>query len=149
MGRETELGALKTALDNAVSGHGLLVLVAGLPWVAAIWEVVALVFKGLVARMTSPCQVFGPLLSRAGEYRPTPLAVNRHLPVIPSVQAIGSAKPNAAIPGRQDGPNNGTRQTLLDRYCGDGKVAKTVEAVGSGDPNIAFPIFKEPVNSIA
>ena len=31
------------------------------------------------------------------------LAVNRDLPVVPSVQAIRRAKPNAAIPGRQNG----------------------------------------------
>ena len=71
------------------------------------------------------------------------LAVNRNLPVFPSVQAIVSAKPDAAIPGRQNGPDGGVGQTLLHGNRGDGEVAKTVEAITRGDPNIAFTILKE------
>src|SRR5277367_5702037 len=35
------------------------------------------------------------------------LAIDRNLPVIPSVQAITRSQPNAAVPGRQDRPNVG------------------------------------------
>src|SRR5580658_7376661 len=35
------------------------------------------------------------------------LTENRNLAVIPSVQAITRTKPNAAVSGRQDGPNVG------------------------------------------
>src|ERR1700722_13433725 len=77
------------------------------------------------------------------------LAINRNPPVIPSVQAIESAKPNAAIPGRQNRLNEGVRQTLLYRDRGDGEVAKAVEAVTRGDPDIAFPILQETCNEIA
>jgi hypothetical protein len=77
------------------------------------------------------------------------LAVNRNLPVIPSVQAVASAEPNAAIRGRQDGPDVVIRQTLLDRNRGGSEVAKTVEAIKSGNPNIAFTVLKEPCNVIA
>jgi hypothetical protein len=76
-------------------------------------------------------------------------AVNGNLPVIPSVQAFVSAKPNAAIPGRQDGTYGGARQALLDRNCGDGEVAKSVEAIRGSYPNIAFAILKEICNLIA
>src|SRR5580692_5375236 len=55
--------------------------------------------------------------------------INRNPPIVPLVQAIESAQPNAAIPGRQDGPNGAVgRQTLLRRDRGDGEVAKAVEA---------------------
>src|SRR5262249_51386857 len=43
------------------------------------------------------------------------LAVNRNLPVIPSVQAVTGAEPDAAIPGCQNGPDDGRRQTLVHR----------------------------------
>src|SRR5580700_231326 len=56
------------------------------------------------------------------------LAVNSDLPVLPPVQAFTSAKPNAAISGRQDGPNSGNRQALFTGNCRDREVAKAVEA---------------------
>src|ERR1700730_8931664 len=62
----------------------------------------------------------------------TSLAVNRNLPVIPSVQAITRAEPNATIPRRQNGRNEVIRQTLRDRNCRDGEVAKAVETIVSG-----------------
>ncbi len=77
------------------------------------------------------------------------LAVDRNLAVIPSVQAIGSTEPNAAIPGRQDRPNAGIGQTLLDRNRRDGEVSKAVEAIQGGDPDIAFTILKETSNGVA
>jgi hypothetical protein len=76
------------------------------------------------------------------------LAVNRNLPVVPSVQAIPGAKPDAAIPGRQDGHNGSIRQTLLYGNRGDGKVAKAVEAINGRDPNIAFAILEDPLDVI-
>jgi hypothetical protein len=79
----------------------------------------------------------------------TSLAVNRNLPVVPSVQAIPSAKPDAAIPVRQDGHNGSIGQTLLYRNRGDGNVSKAVEAIYGGDPNIAFAILEEPLDVIA
>src|SRR5271163_858894 len=77
------------------------------------------------------------------------LAVNRNLPVVPFVQAISSAKPDAAIPGRQDGHNGSIGQSLLHRNRGDGKVPKAVEAIYGGHPNIAFAILEEPLDIIA
>jgi hypothetical protein len=77
------------------------------------------------------------------------LAVNRNLPVIPSVQAIRSAKPNAAILGCENGPNEGVRQTLLARNRSHREVANAVDAIPGGHPNIAFTILKEIVNEIA
>jgi hypothetical protein len=79
----------------------------------------------------------------------TPFTVNRNLPVVPSVQAIISAKPNAAISGRYDGPNNRVRQTLFHRNRGDSEGAKAVEAIFCGDPKIAFTVLKEFCNVIA
>src|SRR5271166_5275833 len=78
-----------------------------------------------------------------------PLAVDRNLPVIPPVQSIASAKPNAAIPGRQDGPDGGARQTLFDRNRGDGDVAKAVEASAGGEPNVTCAILKNAINKVA
>src|SRR5271166_1279829 len=77
------------------------------------------------------------------------LSVNRNLAVVPFVQAVKSAKPNAPIPGRQYRPNPGIGQTLLHGDRGDGEFAKAVKAIMSGYPNIAFTIFKEAVNEIA
>jgi hypothetical protein len=70
-------------------------------------------------------------------------AVYGNLAVLPSVQAIDSPQPNAAIPRREDGRNSGTRQTLRDGSRGDREVSKAVEATTRGDPNVALPIFKE------
>jgi hypothetical protein len=80
---------------------------------------------------------------------PASLPINRSPPFIPSVQPIESAKPNGAIPGRQDGPNGAAGQNLLHRDRWDGKVAKAAEAITSGDPDIAFTILKEACNEIA
>jgi len=77
------------------------------------------------------------------------LAVNRSVPVIPSVQARTCSKPNTAISGRQYGPNVGTRQTLLDRNRGDREISKVVEAITGRNPNSAFTILEEPINEIA
>src|SRR5712691_8727888 len=77
------------------------------------------------------------------------LAVNRISPVLPSVQAIIRAKPNAAIRGRQDRHNGVIRQTLLDRNGCDREAAKAVEAITRGYPHIAFSIFKEVVDEVA
>jgi hypothetical protein len=73
------------------------------------------------------------------------------LPVIPSIQAIASAKPNTAIPGRQDARNEAIGQPLglFHRNRGDGEVAKAIEAITGDDPNIAFTILEETVNEIA
>jgi hypothetical protein len=79
----------------------------------------------------------------------TPLAVDRDLPVIPPVQAIASAKPNAAIPGHQNRTYRGIRQTLFHRNRGDRDVAKSVEAITGGDPNVTFAILKKAVNNVA
>jgi hypothetical protein len=38
---------------------------------------------------------------------------------------------------------------LLNRYGGDGKIAKAVEAIKGGNPNTAFAILKETGNVIA
>src|SRR5580693_7013751 len=43
----------------------------------------------------------------------TPLVVNRNLPVVPPVQAMNRAKPNAAIARRQNRPSPAIRQALL------------------------------------
>src|SRR5271166_4704893 len=88
-------------------------------------------------------------LTVAARKQPPSLAVNRNLPVIPSVQAINRAKPNAAISGRQNGPGFGIRQTLFDGNGGDGEVAKAIDAIRSGYPNIAFAILKESPYGIA
>jgi len=77
------------------------------------------------------------------------LPENRNLPVLPSVQTVNCAKPNAAIAGRQDGNNCGIRQTLFHRTRGDGEVSKTVESVKGDYPNIALTIFKEPSSEIS
>jgi hypothetical protein len=78
----------------------------------------------------------------------TSLAINRNVAVIPSVQAITTTEPNAAVLGPQDGRNEGIGQPLLHRNRGDGKVAKAVETITVGDPDIAFTILKETVNVI-
>src|ERR1700674_1078220 len=54
------------------------------------------------------------------------LAINSNAAIIPPVQALSSAEPDAAIPGRENGFNRGIRQTLLDRNRGDCEVAKAV-----------------------
>ena len=77
------------------------------------------------------------------------LPISRNPPVIPSVQTISRAEPNAAIPGRQDRPNDSIRQALLHGDCGDGEVAKAVEAVHRSYPDIAFTILEEARNGIA
>src|SRR5271166_523454 len=76
------------------------------------------------------------------------LAVNRNLPVLPSVQTIERAKPDTAVPSRQNGPNESTGQTLFDRNRGHGIVAEAVEAIRGRYPNIAFTILKEGQNEI-
>jgi hypothetical protein len=75
-------------------------------------------------------------------------SVNSNLTVFPSVQAAIRGKPNAAISGRQDGPNVAIGQTLLHGNGGYGQVAKPVEAANRCYPNISFPIFKETSNEI-
>ena len=112
--------------------------------------------KPAILEVGDPAHAWRPKFARDHPERGTPtpsswqstasLAVNRNLPVLPSVQAIDSAKPNAAIPGRQNGHNVGIRQTLLHRNRGDGEVAKAVEAISGGYPNIAFTILKETYN---
>jgi hypothetical protein len=77
-----------------------------------------------------------------------PFAVNGNLSVVPSVQAIPSAKPDAAIPGRQHGHNGSVGQTLLYGNRWDGEVTKAVEAIYRGDPNIALAILEEPLDVI-
>jgi hypothetical protein len=71
------------------------------------------------------------------------------LPVIPSVQAITSAKPDTAISGRNNGRDEGIGQSSFHRSRGDGELPKPVEAITGGDPNIAFTILKETLNKIA
>lgn len=75
--------------------------------------------------------------------------VSRDAPVIPSIQAIARAEPNAAVPGRQDGRSEGIRQPLLDGNRRGGEVAKAVEPIKRSDPNIAFAVLKETRNHIA
>src|SRR6266566_283957 len=77
------------------------------------------------------------------------LAVDRDLPVIPSVQAVVGAKPNAAVPIRKDGLNICIRQTLVHRNRGDSEIAKAIEAINCSDPNIALTILKKTLNEIA
>src|ERR1044071_4891562 len=56
-------------------------------------------------------------------------AGNRHLALIPLVQAAISREPNAAVPVCQNRPDDVARQPLARRKRGDGKVAKAVEAI--------------------
>jgi hypothetical protein len=72
--------------------------------------------------------------------------IYRDLTVVPSVQAIKSAKPDAAVPSRQNRKNVGIRQALLDRDRWYGEVAKAVEAIKGGDPNIAFAILEKALD---
>src|SRR5580658_469973 len=60
---------------------------------------------------------------------PFAAVVRNDLPVSPSVQGTIGADPDAAIPGRQYGPNDGVRQTLLHRERADGQAVKAVESV--------------------
>src|SRR5262249_53709425 len=76
-------------------------------------------------------------------------ARNRDLPVLPSVQAATSGKPDASIPGRQDRSYDGARQTLVHSQRSDRKVAEAVEATRRRYPNTAFTILKERVDIFA
>src|SRR5215467_7489736 len=74
-------------------------------------------------------------------------AVCENSPVIPSLQnAI--REPNAAILIRENGPDAGLRQSLINRKRGYGQVAKTVHASVRSDPNIAFSILKDTVSDV-
>jgi len=79
--------------------------------------------------------------------RCTSLAVNRDLPVIPPVQAVIRADPNAAVARRQNGLNASARQTLLDGNRGDGEAAKAVEAADGRYPYTAFRSSKRQVTA--
>src|ERR1700692_207661 len=128
------LKVLKEGLDRII-GQSTCGYVAHAPW---------------AARLALPALYAGFLFS-VGVARScfSPLAINSKMAIIPSVQAMSSAEPDAAIPDREDGFNDGIRQTLLDRNRGDCEVAKAVEAIQRWHPNVTFAILEEHLNEVA
>src|SRR5215831_18640952 len=88
-----------------------------------------------------------PIRSRASIRGVASSAIDRDLAVIPSIQAIAAANPDAAIPGGQDGSIAG-RQTLLRSNRGDRVVPKTVQTVEGRYPDAAFSVLKETSDPI-
>ncbi len=79
----------------------------------------------------------------------TRLPENCHLSVVPSIQTIGSAHPNASIVRRQHGPIVIGRQTLFHGNGGDGELPKAVEPSIGGGPDVALTVLEETEDEVA
>ena len=79
----------------------------------------------------------------------TRLAEDGHVSVIPPVQTIGGANPNAAISRCQHGPDIIAGQALFHGNGGDGELSEAVQSSIGGGPDIALTVFKKTEDEVA
>ena len=76
-------------------------------------------------------------------------AIDRHLSLLPPVQAGIRAQPDAAVLRRNEGQNGIARQALLSGHPRDGDVAKAVDAIDRCHPDTPFTILEESWDRVA